>query len=247
MPNIDVTKPSGWRARIGVIVPTVNIIAEPEFHAMAPDGVTSHFTRMPLHFHPEEDEFKELMDDLDIRLDELKICGSTVVAYNCTVGSMACPADLLKAKLEGDTGKPSAATATSVLKALEVLGVTRISMATPYDQATNEHEKEYLAAAGIEVVAMAGYEFPDNGLGGLNFASVSPADVLAHARKVDRPEAEAVFISCANFGSAGIAQALEDEIGKPVITSNICCFWACLRAGGIDDRIEGFGSLLARH
>ncbi|MAF49589.1 MAG: hypothetical protein QGH73_18160 [Rhodospirillales bacterium] len=247
MPDTQETKPLGWRARIGVIIPTVNTVTEPEFHAMAPDGVTSHFTRMPIHFHPEEDGFKELMDDLEIRLEELKTCGSTIVAYNCTVGSMACPADMLKAKLEGVSGAPAVATAASVIKALEVLGARRISMATPYPQATNEHEKEYLAAAGIEVIAMAGYPFPDDDLGGQNFATVPPGEVLAHARAVDRPESQAVFISCANFGSAGIAQELEDEIGKPVITSNIANFWAALRAGGIDDRIEGFGSLLAKH
>ena len=82
--------PLGWRAKIGVIAPTENSITEPEFNAMKPDGVTVHITRMPIHFHPEEDGFKSLMDDLEIRLIELKTCGVDTVAYNCTVGSMAC-------------------------------------------------------------------------------------------------------------------------------------------------------------
>ncbi|MEE2760196.1 MAG: decarboxylase [Pseudomonadota bacterium] len=243
--------PLGWRARIGVIIPTVNTVTEPEFNAMAPEGVTSHFTRMPIHFHPEEDDFKELMDDLHIRLDELKTCGSTVVAYNCTVGSMACPADKLKAKLEDVTGAPGVATASSVLKALEVLGVKNISMATPYSEEINEHEKGYLSAHGIEVVAMAGYDFSRLGTTGvpqgIDYASVPPDQILEHARLVDRPGAGAVFISCANFGSVGIVQELEDELGKPVITSNACTFWAGLRAGGIEDKIEGYGRLLQEH
>ena len=179
MADTQDAKPLGWRARFGVIIPTVNTVTEPEFHAMAPDGVTSHFTRMPIHFHPEEDDFKELMDDLEIRLIELKTCGSTIVAYNCTVGSMACPADMLKAKLEGVTGAPAVATAASVLKALEVLGVKRISMATPYSEETNEHEKEYLAAHGIEVVAMAGFDFSKSGDGGAqgsDWAAVAPGE-----------------------------------------------------------------------
>ncbi|NQV55235.1 MAG: decarboxylase [Rhodospirillales bacterium] len=247
MTETQANKPLGWRAKLGVIIPTVNTVTEPEFSAMAPDGVTAHFTRMPIHFHPEEDGFKELMDDLDIRLDELKTCGSTIVAYNCTVGSMACPSDMLTDKLESATGAVSVSTAASVLKALAALGAKRISMATPYAQATNQHEKEYLARFGVEVVAMAGYEFPNSGEGGRNYAAVPPGEIMAHARAVDRPEADAIFISCANFGSAGIAQALEDELGKPVITSNICTFWAALRAGGIEDKIEGFGRLLAEH
>ena len=55
------TRPSGWRAKFGVIIPTENTITEPEFNAMKPEGVTVHFTRMPIHFHPEEDEFKSLV------------------------------------------------------------------------------------------------------------------------------------------------------------------------------------------
>lgn len=251
MTDIRKTKPLGWRARLGVIIPTVNTVTEPEFAAIAPVGVTSHFTRMPIHFHPEHDDFKDLMDDLEIRLDELKTCGATIVAYNCTVGSMACPADMLKAKLEEVSGAPAVATASSVLKALATLGVKRISMATPYSQETNEHEKKYLAAHGVEVVAMAGYDFskkqPSVRPQGTDYASVAPDEILAHARAVDRDEAEAVFISCANFGSAGIAQELEDELGKPVITSNASTFWAGLRAGGIDDKIEGYGRLLSEH
>ena len=251
MPDSQDINPLGWRARIGVIIPTVNTVTEPELNAMAPEGVTCHFTRMPIHFHPEEDDFKELMDDLQIRLNDLKTCGSTVVAYNCTVGSLACPADTLKAKLEDVTGAPGVATASSVLKALEVLGVKKISMATPYSRETNEHEKGYLSAQGVEVVAMAGYNFSKLGVSGepqgINYAAVPPDEILDHARSVDREEAEAVFISCANFGSASIVQELEEELEKPVITSNVSTFWAGLRAGGIEDKIEGYGRLRREH
>ena len=60
MANTQDAKQLGWRARLGVIIPTVNTVAEPEFHAMAPDGVTSHFTRMPIHFHPEIRGFDQM-------------------------------------------------------------------------------------------------------------------------------------------------------------------------------------------
>ena len=81
----------GRRVKMGVIIPTVNTVTEPEFNAMRPEGVTVHFTRMPIHFHPEEDDFKGLMEDLEIRLNEFALFAADIVAYNCTVGSMACP------------------------------------------------------------------------------------------------------------------------------------------------------------
>jgi arylmalonate decarboxylase len=239
-------RPSGWRAKIGVITPTVNTISEPEFHRVVPNGVTAHFTRMPIHRHPEEDGFRSLFADLDLRLEELATCGVDVVAYNCTVGSMACPSDKLIGRIQDKTGVPGVATAGSVLAAFRTLGVRRVALATPYDEATNEHEAEYLARHNIEVVAMAGYQFAAApAAAGRQYARVSPAEIYKHALSVDRPEAEALFLSCANFGSAQVIEALEDTLQKPVITSNIACAWAALRASGIDDPILGHGRLLA--
>ena len=39
----------GARARLGVIVPPTNTVNEVEWQRMAPDGVSVHATRMPLH------------------------------------------------------------------------------------------------------------------------------------------------------------------------------------------------------
>lgn len=251
----EVQNPLGWRARLGIIIPTVNTVTEPEFNlilrGLDPEGVTTHFTRMPIHFHPEADGFKSLMADLDERLDELRQCGVAVVAYNCTVGSMACPPDKLIAKLEEAGNALGVSTTGSVLAALKALNVTRIALATPYTTDVNADEKDYFAANGIDIVAMAGMEFEDgpnsDQVPGRNFAAVPPAEIIDHVRGVDCAEAEAIFISCANFGSASVIDALERELRKPVITSNVSTLWFSLRAAGINEQIDGFGKLLAEH
>ena len=35
----------GWRARLGVTIPSITIVIEPEFVKMVPEGVTCHFQR----------------------------------------------------------------------------------------------------------------------------------------------------------------------------------------------------------
>jgi maleate cis-trans isomerase len=35
-----------FKARIGLLIPSTNVIAEAEFYAMAPRGVTFHFGRL---------------------------------------------------------------------------------------------------------------------------------------------------------------------------------------------------------
>ena len=54
---------------------------------------------------------------------------------------------------------------------------------------------------------------------------------------------EAVFVSCTSLRSFGITNSLEDELGIPVLSSNLVFGWHLLRLAGIDDRLPGFGSL----
>ena len=236
----------GRRVKMGVIIPTVNTVTEPEFNTMKPPGVTVHITRMPIHFNPEVDGFKGLMEDLDIRLNEFVQFEADIVAYNCTVGSMACPPEMLIHKLESVVKVPGVATASSVIQALKSLKAENISLATPYSDAVNQHEKEFLERNGIKVHKMAGMAFnvaePELGR---KFAEVPEEVIFEHALSVDHSDAQALFLSCANFPTAPLVQELEMQLGKPVITSNTATFWAGLRKAGITDIIEGFGSLFS--
>ena len=46
---------------------------------------------------------------------------------------------------------------------------------------------------------------------------------------------------------AFLIDEMESRIGKPVLTVNVVTYWAGLRAIGIKDHIEGFGSLVANN
>ena len=242
--SLDQLRPDGWRARIGVIVPTSNTVNETEFNRLKPDGVTFHFTRSPLHPDPAADDFAEMMRDVDRACGDLAACAVDLVAYGCTSGSMACPAGRLLGRMRDASGVEGISTAGAILAALNALGARRIAMATPYTDETNAHEVHYLEEHGIEVVAASGL--------GLNasletiqqISRVVPRAVFDHASAVDRPEAEALLICCTDFNTVDAIEPLEEALGKPVVTSNAATLWASLRALGIDDRIEGCGRLL---
>jgi maleate cis-trans isomerase len=247
MDRLKELKPNGWRARIGVIVPPNNTVNETEFNRLKPEGVTYHFTRSPMHGNPSADNYVTLLNDVDVAVSELTNAGVDLMAYGCTAGSMACPADLLIGKME-DVGKVDAiSTAGSILKALKALGVTSISMATPYTDETNAHEKEFFDDHDIEVLEMAGLALNTSPEGVKKMSRVPPAEIYAHAKSVDHPDSQAILICCTDFGSLDVVPVLENELGKPVLTSNICTFWASLRAAGVKDQITGFGTLLAEH
>jgi arylmalonate decarboxylase len=76
---------------------------------------------------------------------------------------------------------------------------------------------------------------------------VPPESLYRLARYIDRKEVDTIFISCTNLATVKMIAAIEEEIGKPVITSNQATFWRALRMAGIPDKIEGFGRLLAEY
>ncbi len=245
MADLSSAHPIGHRRRIGVIVPPSNTVNEAEFNRMAPDGVTFHFTRSPLHEDPAHDDFKEMLDAVSDAVGDLTLANVDALAFGCTSDSMACPADRLIGTMEQKSGgKPSVSTAGGILKALEAFGITKVSMATPYIEATNEHEKHFLNDHGIEVVAMAGLGLNTGWEGIQKMSRVPPTEVYEHAKSVDLPEAQAILICFTDFISLDVIEPLEAELGKPVISSNTASFWTSLRAAGIDDKIEGYGRLL---
>jgi maleate isomerase len=57
------------------------------------------------------------------------------------------------------------------------------------------------------------------------------------------PDADAVFIRCTALSTVGAIEALEADLGKPVVSAIQATFWDALRLAGVADDCPGFGSL----
>ena len=131
-----------------------------------------------------------------------------------------------------------------MLEALAPLVALQVAVATPYIRSVNETERRFLEQAGLEVVSIDGMEIGHTPTDRRTIAHQPPSRTYALARAVDRPEAEALFISCTNLPTLEIIGPLERDLGKPVLTSNTATLWAALRRAGVGERISGYGRLL---
>jgi len=120
------------------------------------------------------------------------------------------------------------------------LSVEKVAVATPYIDEVNEKEREFLEANGFQVVNIKGLQIEEN----LEIGRQPPEVAYRLAKDVDRPEAEAVFISCTNFRTIEVIAALEADLGKPVLSSNTATLWASLKSLRIREKLLGLGSLL---
>ena len=64
-------------------------------------------------------------------------------------------------------------------------------------------------------------------------------------RSVDRPDADAVFLSGVGMPTIDALEAMERDLGKPVVSSVAAAMWNALRTARVDVHIAGFGSLLS--
>ena len=78
---------------------------------------------------------------------------------------------------------------------------------------------------------------------GIEFGTVTPDYWRKFALEIDRPEADAIFLSCGGIRALEVGQEIEEIINKPVVASNQAQMWSCLRRAGIPDSIEEFGQL----
>lgn len=237
----------GWRGKIGLIVPSTNTVNEPEFWRMAPEGVSIHTARVMLKGKATEESYFKMADALAEAAEKLGTAEVDVVAYGCTSGSIICPLPELLDSMGSRTGTPSTAAAGAVVSALRAFGVKKVAVATPYVGFVNDSERAFLEEQGFTVTSLRGLELGETQEERRGIGRVPPEQVYRLAVSANTDDAEAIFISCTNLVTIDVIAQLEADLGKPVVTSNQACFWACLRLMGLPARIEGFGRLLEDH
>lgn len=73
-------------------------------------------------------------------------------------------------------------------------------------------------------------------------------DVCRRAiRELDGDDVDAIVQQGTNLSMIRLAAAAELFLGKPVIAINTATYWHALRAAGIDDKVQGFGTLMEFH
>jgi len=240
----------GWRARLGVLVPSGIIAIEPEFNLVTPEGVSCHYHRFVFHGGGENEEvlkaLKKAMEYIAEASELITHVHPSVVAMTGTgvsfIGGYGYDQMLIEQMREKNGNLPTTTTSTSVIDACHRLGIRRISIAMPYLEEVSKTAVKFVEDNGIQVLNAKWL----NKSGG-DIAVISKETIYHLARAVDTPESEALFISCTNLHTFELIEKLEYDLKKPVITSNQATIWNMLRLAGINDKIDGYGQLLSRY
>jgi maleate isomerase len=245
------TDVQGWRRKFGVLGPSTNTIVQPDFDAMRPVGVTNHYSRI---YTPNANAVS----------NESFRAGTEVIAANvldAVRSVMTCAPDYLVMGMSAVTFIDGERGANAFVKQVEDTsavnisigshscteamrkygGVRRIAILSPYWPVMNAEAARYFTDMGFEVVR-------DICLQCRSWTAIAEqtTETLRGAlRKLDGDDVDAIVQIGTNLSMVRLAAAAELWLGKPVIAINTATYWHALRVNGINDKIEGFGRLLA--
>ena len=243
----------GFRKKFGVIAPSTNTAVQPEYDEMRPHGVTNHFGRIHIPNDPirNDEDFKELLANIRramfAAIDQVMTCEpdylilgmSSETFWDGVEGSMR-----LRERVEAHAGVKVAMGSDASQAALKKLGdIRRIGVITPYMPVADEQVRHFFTDCGFEIVRLKGLRCASP----VAIAHVSDRTLRDAILEVNGPDVDAIIQVGTNLIMARLAGIAEFWLDKPVVAINTATYWHALRENGIDDKFDGFGSLLLRH
>ncbi len=239
----------GYRAKIGIVVPSTNTTMEPEMHSMSPAGVTFHTARLYLAQSsvrsPEEAQkvaaaFQDALetairDVTTAAIDHLMIGVSALSFMGGVAGS-----ERFEQSLRNLTSVPVTTASAAAMAALRLYDVKRLGILSPHPAMFDEHYIRFFVESGYEVVKLHRIECETT----LAIAMVDEGTIRAAMQGLIEAGSEAILQVGTDLVTTRLAEEAERWLGRPVLAINAAMLWHALRALSIEDRLPGLGSIL---
>jgi maleate isomerase len=234
------------KIRLGVLTPSSNTALEPLTQAIVASlpGVSAHFARFPVteislrtealgQFRLEPIlQAAELL--ADARVDAIAWSGTSA-------GWMGFDADeALCAAIEKRAGIPATSSVLALNELMQLKGVTRLGLVTPYVPDVQQRIIANYEAIGVHCVDERHLDLSVN----YAFAEVTGETLLDMIRQVAAARPQAITTFCTNLHAAAMAERVEAELGVPLLDTVSTAVWGLLRKAGADPgAIAGWGSM----
>ncbi len=227
------------RGRLGFILLNTEETADDDIRAMVPPDVGVFVTRVRLADPVTVQNLAAVAGDLG---DAARLLPENLdaIAYVCTSGSIAAGEAAVECAIrEAQPETSPLALVTCVVDALRHLGISRVAVGTPYLDEVNRMEAAFLEGRGFDVCSMSGLGIAR----GRDMTRVDPHDIVRLALDVCTRDCDGIFLSCTALRAVEVVDAIEEQTGRSVVTSNQALVWRMLRQIGVHDSIAGPGRL----
>lgn len=233
--------------RIGVLVPFTNTNLEPDMALLRPPGSVVHFARLggyDVDEIPGSDQMAGLgASDISEPIRLLAGVRPDVVLYGCTSATLTHGTAFdtqLAGQISAQSGAITLTAAGSLVRGIRAVNATQVGFASPYLGEINQQAMDFMRSEGIQTVQCADI---GRALGNYGQGELTPDEVFALAMRADHPEAQAIVLSCTDMRSVEVIEALEQELDKPVITSNQAMMFCVMDTLAIPRHTTAIGQL----
>lgn len=223
------------RPKLGLIVLQSDESVEDDFRRMMPADVSFLVSRVPSG---------EVVTSASLAQMEHHMAAAAglfprgmrfdVVGYACTSGAAQIgPGRVAQGVREGVPAGTVTEPVSALVAACRAAGLTRLGFLSPYIESVSDRLRRVLDEAGVATPVFGTFDEAEEA----KVVRINGASIKAAARDlVTGQDVQGLFLSCTNLRTLDVIPALEDELGMPVLSSNLVLAWHMLRlVGTVDD------------
>jgi len=239
-----------WRARIGWINPRVNSDIEVyDFYQAAPKDVVLVVNSLTVI---DSDRTEELEASLALveqavthlnfsKVDLVMMNGAPVHLHFGNEGHI----DILR-RMRNASKVPVTTSSRALAESIHSLGAKKLLVVSSWRRESSHlstNLRNFLLSEGVEI---SGVEGIGRQLQSYEKLQMTPAAIYANVASVakNHPNVDAVYIQSGTMAALPIIEELEQEIAKPVISTNSASIFSSFKALGVKAN-KGYGKLLS--
>ena len=221
--------------RVGMILPSSNVVAERELPELLPAGISLHTTRLRLT-GTSEAELLGMPEHVEAATALLADARVDLVVFHCTAVSTYSAAleQSIVQRMAAISPVPCLTAGQALVDELHRAQASQVVLVTPYPPEVTQREADFLLAHGVHVLSSHS--------GGISEARHMTAQPASHWQeqvwRARRADAQAYVLSCNGIWTNDARRALQAALQKPVITSNSAVAAACMAHAAARDNCQ---------
>jgi maleate isomerase len=215
----------GSRGRIGLMLPYDNAVIEPEFARTLPPGVSAHVVRTT------KTDRMELAEESLMLAPTLQQLRANIALYACNASSFIQGRtwhDAFLERFQAAARVPTESANSAMTKLMTHRKIRRVAVVSPYPKWLLEPLAKFVTDSGFEVANIVGL-----GLEPPDINALGPEQSYRFAKEANVAVADGVVIVATNFRTLEVLTILEQELRKPVISSNQALMWVAHQMLGL--------------
>lgn len=207
----------GTRPRVGLLIPSSNLVMERDLHRELDPWAEVHTARMYMVETTRDGEQSMLDVEAEPAARRIATIEPDVVVFGCTSASSLHGRDYddeFRGRLSEIVGAPVIGVLASVIE--ELSDAASVALFTPYVDELTGTIADSLIADGVDVISKKGLGIEKN----LDIGELEPDDIVRAVAALDLGRADTLFCSCTNLRAYEVRPQLAEKTGRRIVTSN---------------------------